>query len=180
MIVPPGCFRCWYFEMPKRQEFLANSFYHVYNRWRYKQELFHDWKDFQRFLWYIDIYKEKCKDDIWLIAYSILPNHFHFVIYCKSDSYKLSYFIWNICASYVRYYKAKYTWDKWISFFESRFKAKLLDSEEYLNQCVHYVEFNALKHWIVDDINQRPFTSFDKIKLNTPYDEILALDWEFS
>ncbi len=56
----------------------------------------------------------------------------------------------------------------------------LLDSEEYLNQCVHYVEFNALKHWIVDDINQRPFTSFDKISDKSPHDEILALDWEFS
>jgi hypothetical protein len=32
----------------------------------------------------------------------------------------------------------------------------------------------------VTDINQRPFTSFDKTKSNAPYDEILTLDWEFS
>ena len=166
--------------MPKRLEFQENCYYHVYNRWRYKQELFHDNKDFQRFLWYISVYQEKCKDDISIVSYSILPNHFHFVIYNKKDSHKISYFIWNICASYVRYYKAKYTWNKWISFFESRFKAKLLDNEDYLNQCIHYVEFNAVKHQLVQDINQWLFTSFDRSNPNrTPNDEILKLDWEF-
>jgi hypothetical protein len=65
--------------------------------------------------------------------------------------------------------------------FGSRFKAKLLDSEKYLNQCVRYVEFNALKHWIVDNIDKRPFTSFDKFKSDkSSYDEILTLDREFS
>lgn len=168
------------FSMPRRIEFEENNYYHVYNRWRYKQELFHDKKDFQRFLWYISIYQEKCKDDISLISYSILPNHFHFVILNKTNSQKISYFIWNICASYTRYYKAKYTCNKGISFFESRFKSKLLDNEKYLNQCIHYVEFNAVKHQLVEDINQWLFTSFDRLNPNrTPNDEILSLDREF-
>lgn len=166
--------------MPKRQQFEENKYYHIYNRWRYKQTLFHDWKDYQRFLGYISTYKEKCKDDLWIVAYCILPNHFHFVLHNKSSSHKISYFIWNICASYTRYHKAKYTANKWVNFFESRFKAKLLDNQEYLDQCIHYVEFNPVKHALTDNIENRLFTSYDKnSKKTSPNQEILALDWEF-
>jgi len=167
-------------KMPKRQEFEENKYYHIYNRWRYKQTLFHDRKDFQRFLWYISTYKEKCKEDVWIVAYCILPNHFHFVLHNKSSSHKISYFVWNICASYTRYYKAKYTASKWLTFFESRFKSKVLNDERYLDQCIHYVEFNPIKHKLTDHIEKRIFTSYDKnSKKTTPNEEILALDWEF-
>jgi REP element-mobilizing transposase RayT len=166
--------------MPRREEFEENQYYHVYNRWLNKQKLFFCWKDFERFLRYITQQQEIYKDKVSIISYSVLPNHFHFVILNKETGFALSEFIWKITSSYGKYIWAKY-WMQWNwKLFESRFKAKLLDSEEYLNQCVHYVEFNAIKHWVVDDINKRPFTSFDKTRWNTPYDEILALDWEFS
>jgi hypothetical protein len=42
------------------------------------------------------------------------------------------------------------------------------------------VEFNAVKHQLVEDINQWLFTSFDRLNPNrTPNDEILSLDREF-
>lgn len=169
------------FIMPRREEFEENQYYHVYNRWLNKQKLFFCRKDFERFLRYITQQQEIYKDKVSIISYSVLPNHFHFVILNKKTGFALSEFIWKITSSYGKYIWAKY-WMQWNwKLFESRFKAKLLDSEEYLNQCIHYVEFNALKHWVVDNIDQRPFSSFDKIKSkNTPYDEILTLDWEFS
>jgi len=151
--------------MPKRLEFQEDNYYHVYNRWLNKQTLFHDMKDFQRFLWYIDIYKEKCKNEIGIVAYCILPNHFHFVILNKTESHKISYFMWNICAAYTRYYKAKYWADKGVLYFESRFKSKLISDEQYLAQCVQYVEYNALKHKLVDKPEDWIFRSDSNSKL---------------
>ncbi|MCF7834797.1 transposase [Candidatus Gracilibacteria bacterium] len=162
--------------MPKRLEFEENAYYHVYNRGLNKQILFHNNKDFQRFLLYLDIYKNKCKKELGIISYCILPNHFHFVLLNKSQSHKISYFIGNICASYTRYYKAKYGADKGVLYFESRFKAKLIDNDEYLQQCIQYVEYNALKHKLVEKGADRIFRSDSGSKLGS---EILDLDWEF-
>ena len=152
LLIHPGA-------MPKRQKFESNTNYHVYNRWLYKQTLFHNDKDLQRFLLYIDRYKEKCKNDLSILAYSILPNHFHLVVNNISDGYRLSYFIWNICAAYARYYKAKYWIEKGKMYFECRFRAKEIIDEEYLHQCVHYVENNPLKHGLVDKVEDRLFRS---------------------
>ena len=165
--------------MPRRLEFQENCYYHVFNRWLNKQELFFCWKDFERFLRYIKEQQNCFKDQLSIISYSILPNHFHFVFLNKEQGFAISQFIWKITASYGKYIWAKY-WKKW-RLFESRFKAKLLDNENYLNQCIHYVEFNAVKHQLVQDINQWLFTSFDKSNPNrTPNDEIMKFDWEFN
>ena len=145
--------------MPKRRSFEENTHYHVYNRWLYKQTLFHTTKDMQRFLLYIDRYKEKCKNDLQILAYCILPNHFHLVVKILTKWYRLSYCIGNICAAYTRYYKSKYSIGKWRVYFEARFNAKEIDDEEYLQQCIHYVENNPVKHGMVDKPEDRLFRS---------------------
>lgn len=166
--------------MPRRDPFLKNQYYHIYNRWLKKSKLFFSFKDFQRFLFYIWEWMEKYRDSIGIVAYCILPNHFHFVMLNKQDWLELSNFISKITSSYAKYLWAKYGLQWWKKLFESRFKAKLLADKEYLDQCIHYVEFNAVKHKLTDHIEKRMFTSYDKnSKKTTPNEEILALDWEF-
>lgn len=160
--------------MPKRRKFETNTHYHVYNRWLYKQTLFHDNKDFQRFLWYIDIYKKKCEKDLDILAYCILPNHFHLVLRNISDGHKLSYFIGNICAAYTRYYKARYWVGKGKKYFESRFNAKGIEDEDYLQQCLYYVENNPVKHGLIDKAENWLFRS----AVSHPGAKIENIDWE--
>ena len=164
--------------MPRRDPFEANTYYHIYNRWLEHQTIFFSDRDFQQFLRYIHENLEKYKNEIWLVAYCLLPNHFHFVVLNKTEWITLSRFVWNICVSYVRWYKTKHQiTTKWQSYFEDRFKSKKLDSEQYLRDCINYVELNAIKHELVDDIQQRAFTSWTGDK--EPQKEILSLDWEF-
>ena len=160
--------------MPKRRKFEENTNYHVYNRWLYKQTLFHNNKDLQRFLWYIDIYKKKCEKDLSILAYCILPNHFHLVVHNISGGHRLSYFIGNICAAYTRYYKAKYAKEKGKMYFECRFKAKEIIDEDYLQQCIQYVENNPLKHGLIDNIKDWIFRSEN----SHPGANIENIDWE--
>lgn len=166
--------------MPRRDPFLKNQYYHIYNRWLKKSKLFFSFKDFQRFLFYIWEWMEKYRDSIGIVAYCILPNHFHFVILNKEEWLQLSNFMSRLTSSYAKYMWTKYGSQTWLRFFESRFKAKLLDNQEYLDQCIHYVEFNPVKHALTDNIENRLFTSYDKnSKKTSPNQEILALDWEF-
>ena len=82
-----------------------------------------------------------------------------------SDGHRLSYFIGNICAAYTRYYKAKYSTGKGKMFFECRFKAKEIIDEEYLQQCIYYVENNPIKHGIVENNDEwlyRSYTSWEE------------------
>ncbi|HOQ79302.1 MAG TPA: hypothetical protein PLW94_03690, partial [Candidatus Absconditabacterales bacterium] len=106
--------------------------------------------------------------------------HFHFVILNKEEGLQLSNFMSRLTSSYAKYMGTKYGSQTGLRFFESRFKAKLLDNQEYLDQCIHYVEFNPVKHALTDNIENRLFTSYDKnSKKASPNQEILALDWEF-
>ena len=125
-------------------------------------------------MWYIDIYKKKCEKDLSILAYCILPNHFHLVVHNLSDWYRLSYFIGNICAAYTRYYKAKYSAEKGKMYFECRFKAKEIIDEEYLHQCIYYVENNPLKHGLVDTADEWLFRS----KVSHPGANIENIDRE--
>jgi REP element-mobilizing transposase RayT len=112
--------------------------------------LFHREEDFERFMRYITRYIEKCKEYFDILAYCILPNHFHFVFHSKIDGYKISYFIGNICSAYIRYYLMKYEMEKGRIYFENRFKCKCIEDDEYLQQCIHYVENNPIKHGLRD------------------------------
>lgn len=160
--------------MPRRRKFKENTHYHIYNRWINKQTLFHTMKDFQRFLWYLDIYKKKCEKDLSILAYCILPNHFHFVVHNITDGHKLSYFIGNICAGYTRYYKVRnWVW-KGKRYFESRFKVKEIEDQEYLQQCIHYVENNPLKHGLIDNLEDWLFKS----TTTHPGAHIENIEWE--
>jgi len=164
--------------MPKRRKFESNIYYHVYNRGLRKQTLFHREEDFEKFMIYTKRYREKCKEDFDILAYCILPNHFHFVFHNKSDGHKISYFIGNICSAYARYYQTKYQIDKGRVYFENRFKCKEINDEEYLQQCIWYVENNPIKHNIVDNINQRLFRSESLLPGAKECDSSLAADLE--
>jgi REP element-mobilizing transposase RayT len=132
-------------------------------------------------LWYIDIYKKKCENDLSILSYCILPNHFHLVVHNISDGHRLSYFIGNICAAYARYYKAKYSKEKGKKYFECRFKAKEILDEEYLQQCIQYVEKNPLKHGLVDNTKDWLFRSenlHNRACLPQVGANIENIDWE--
>lgn len=164
--------------MPRRLPFEENTYYHIYNRGYKHQSIFFSDKDFERFLRYMDQHLQKYKEEIWLIAYCLLPNHFHLVLLSKKEWFAISSFIGVVTMTYLKYLSAKYGVEKagtW--FFESRFKAKKIDSEQYLNDCINYVEFNALKHQLVDSPHQRAFSSRDHKKDYKK--EMLTVDWEF-
>lgn len=155
-----------------------NWYYHVYNRWFDKQIIFKNDADFERFYKIIIKYSnlEKYKD-IKIFSYSFMPNHFHFVI--SNPGAELSSFIWNIQNSYAKYFNLKNN-RKW-QLFEWRFKAKLIKDDDYLEKCLAYVNFNPIKHKIVDNIDNYKWTSYhqiDKSKIEK-YKDLILDELEF-
>jgi len=141
--------------------------HHVYNRWLEKMTIFKDKSDFHRFYKLVAKYSRLDKyAEVKILSFSFLPNHFHFIV--NNPGVEISSFFWDIQNSYAKYFNIKY-WRKW-QLFEWRFKAKLISDQDYLEQCLAYVNFNAVKHWIVDKIEDYEWTSYhhfvDKPKID--------------
>lgn len=151
--------------MPIRQIPLeTHNIYHIYNRWLEKQLLFRADKDYKRFLTtikrYSDIYTW-----IKIYSYCLLPNHFHMVISSSKSGLEISDFMRKLQQWYAMYFKTTTSPDLKSKgqLFEWRFKAKLIKDEDYLAKCLSYINYNAVKHWIVDDINKYPWSSYHQL-----------------
>lgn len=68
-----------------------------------------------------------------------MPNHFHFLLRQDSDV-PLTSFMLRLGTSYAKYFNIKYV--QVGSLFQDRFKAKLVENDEYLLQLSRYIHRN--------------------------------------
>lgn len=156
--------------MPVRPyDFVYDQPYHIYNRGANKQKLFYSDKDYQRFLENIGKYHQRFPT-ITFLAYCLLPNHFHFVLQettpegqnVPAHTTHISQFMNLIQQSYALYFNRAHKQQKKKKgpVFDGRFQARVIRTEQHLYQTQNYVEFNALKHRVVSDPHQWPYSSF--------------------
>ena len=152
--------------MPRRH--FEEGYYHIYNRGFKKMTILKTQKDYEKI--YLKIIELLNKDDfkqIKILSYAFLPNHFHFIVNLVPipgsaiPGLTISKFFGSFQGSYAKYFNIKNE-RKW-QVFEWRFKAKLIDNEEYFEKCMAYVNFNPVKHWIIDKIEDWPYISLHSI-----------------
>jgi len=126
--------------MPYRDPiFFEGGYYHVYSRGSEKRVIFLDRADRERFLNRLKEYKEEHQVDI--ICYCLMPNHYHLLL--KQKTHKpVSVFISRLNLSYAMYFNKRY--DRVGPLFQSRFKAKNIDNDEYLIHLSRYIHLNPL------------------------------------
>lgn len=120
--------------------------------------MFSNSDDYKTFILYV-IENLLAYSTISISAYSILPDHFHFMVKNNESWYKLSDFMRRIQVSYAMWFKRKYNENnRGVPVFEWRFKAKqieLNDIEDYES----YISFDPIYHELVEDIRDWPYTS---------------------
>lgn len=142
--------------MPYRKDRLVTGhFYHVYNRGVEKRHIFVDKQDYQTFLsiiqWYLredterpvlsKIPKASLKGEVSLICYCLMPNHFHFLLQQIQDN-GITQLMHAAITAYSMYFNRKYK--RVGPLFQGRFKAKLVENDEYLLQVSKYIHRNPL------------------------------------
>lgn len=150
--------------MSRNLNISINEFYHIYNRGNDKREIFRNEIDYVRFqtLLYLcnniksihigdyinasvsikkllSLAREETLVDIG--AYCLMPNHFHLLIKEKIGG-GTSLFMQKLSTAYTMYYNKKY--NKTGSLFGGRFKAKHLDSDQYLKYQYSYIHLNPV------------------------------------
>jgi len=127
--------------MPQRKPiFLKDGYYHVYNRGHNKQNIFLNYKDYTRYLVRIEKYKEI--HPITLLCYCLMPNHIHLILRQESDE-PIEVFIHRLHTAYTMFFNKKY--ERVGSVFQGRFKAKLIESDEYLLHVSRYIHLNPIE-----------------------------------
>lgn len=145
--------------------FSTGEYYHIYNRGTDKRNIFmepHDYKRFDALLYAcnstesVDITKhfrqgrsftelfdiDRGEQLVDIIAYCLIPNHFHLLIRERSEG-GIQKFMMKLSTGYSMYFNKKNK--RTGALFESRFKAKYIDSDEYLKYLIAYIHLNPIK-----------------------------------
>jgi len=159
--------------MPFRKTvFTNNYYYHLYNRGVERRNIFENNKDYQTFLEILTYYltpdkteapavfsrtpQVKISHSVSLLCYCLMPNHFHFLVKQEKDNGIVS-FMHALGITYSKYFNNKYK--RIGSLFQGRFKAKLVDKEEYLLQLSKYIHLNPKKIYH-KELAIYPFSSY--------------------
>ena len=86
-----------------------------------------------------------------IIAYCIMPTHFHIVVKQLLDS-GIETFMSRISNSYSHYYNTKHT--RHGSLFSSRYRSVMIITDEQLVHTVRYVHLNPITSYVVKDFDE--------------------------
>jgi putative transposase len=153
--------------------FEPGEFYHIYNRGNNKQVIFFCEQNYSFFL-------RKVRDQLVpvcdIVAYCLMPNHFHFLIKANSNGLKernsfggnpmqeLAYRIGILLSSYSQAVNKQRNTSG--SLFQQRTNARILNEMKggsqvsYFEQCFHYIHQNPLVGGLVKDISAWPYSSY--------------------
>jgi REP element-mobilizing transposase RayT len=123
---------------PPRKEY-AGALYHVTCRGNGRGQIFFDGQDAERF-------RSQLADglktyDVVLYAYAIMPNHYHLLV--RTRQANLGRFMQRLNTSYALY--SRYKHRKPGHRLEGRYKAKLVQGDDYLVTLTRYIHLNPVK-----------------------------------
>mgnify|MGYP000265307631 CR=1 FL=1 len=158
---------CYSIKMPGRNTikvYVADSYYHLYNRGWNRTELFLDNEDYGYFEFLLsrhlspEIVKDKQGREyphhypiIHLNAYCLMPNHFHLLTY-QTDESGIKKLASSVLTAYTMYFNKKYR--RRGPLFENTYKAVRVDNDEYLMHITRYIHLNHKRY------TSWPFSSY--------------------
>jgi putative transposase len=134
----------------------AGFTYHVLNRGNARSQVFHKPADFDAF---VQIMCEaSARLPMRLLAYCVMPNHFHLVVRPNADG-DLSRWMQWLLTTHVRRYLAHYGHSGHV--WQGRFKAFAIQDDNHLVTVVRYVERNPLRAGLVQRAEDWPWSSLN-------------------
>ncbi len=154
--------------MLRKAPLLSGETYHVYNRGAHKYATFTDESDYRRFSALLhlanhsgpillreilgrkkhrgrfsgEVFAERPdKSFVDLLAYSLMPNHFHLVMRQRRDN-GITKFMQKLTVSYSMYFNTKYGHSGVL--FQGRFKSSHIDTEPYFRWIFSYIHLNPV------------------------------------
>jgi putative transposase len=131
--------------MPRgARDALGGYCYHVLNRGNGRGTVFHKQADFAAFATLLRQAGERV--DVRLLAYCLLPNHFHLLLWPRADGDLSAYMMW-LTTAHVRRYHRHYHSSGHV--WQGRFRSFPIQEDEHLLTVHRYIERNAVRAGLV-------------------------------
>ncbi len=151
--------------------FVSGQYYHVYNRGVDKRIVFLRYGHYRRFTTTIDTilktgsatprltYNQSLalKLKVEIIAYALMPNHYHFLIKQLMDD-GITEFMHKLDTSYTKYINLNLR--RTGRLFENTFKAKRLENDEMFLHVARYIHLNPVIARLVPSLELWPWSSY--------------------
>jgi putative transposase len=121
---------------------LGNYVYHVINRANDRQQIFDSPMDYKDFEYLLNEFRETY--DIRILAYIVMPNHWHLVLYPKNDGDLGRAMHW-LTTSHVRRHHAKNNTVGNGHLYQGTYKSFMVETDEHYLTVLKYVERNAVR-----------------------------------
>ncbi len=163
--------------MPRQPRFVLPGYpQHVIQRGNNRAAIFLDKEDYKVFSEYL---MEACDlHDCRVHAYVWMTNHVHMLLTPFTED-GISKTLQSLGRKYVQYFNRKYL--RTGTLWEGRYRATIVDSENYLFACYRYIELNPVRANIVFHPKEYPWSSYHANALGQsddlvhPHDEYYAL-----
>ena len=154
--------------MTKTRLFIKNAYYHIYARGNQKQKVFIGRDDFEFYLMQLKHYKRKYS--FRLYGYCLMPNHIHLMGEPLFPE-KISQFMQCLQRSYTAYYNEKY--NKVGHLWQGKFKIKVIVKDEYVIDCISYIEGNPVRAELTKGPRDYAFSSYLERNLSSNNPKLL-------
>jgi putative transposase len=154
-------------------KFECGDVYHIFNQGNNRETLFNNHDDYCKF---IQLSKEYVIPYCDMLAWCLLPNHFHFMVHANQNSTiphkqgglvldKLTNGYRSLLSAYSHDYNKRN--DRSGALFRPKTKAKNISTPllkltgvDYPLNCFYYVHQNPRRHKLVKDLSLWPYSSF--------------------
>jgi REP element-mobilizing transposase RayT len=155
------------------QPLIEGEYFHIYNRGINGEDIF---KEQRNYYYFLQQYINYCSDVFETLAYALLKNHFHLLVYVRENvtvpkhnsdgtvrltaSKQLSHFFNSYAQSINK------SFNRTGSLFDSPFERKIVSDDNYITSLIYYCHYNAQLHEFVNDFKDWEFSSYHTILHN--------------
>lgn len=158
---------------PLRIEY-PGAFYHVMHLGNAHADIFLSDRDREKFLQYLSNSVERY--ELKIHTYCLMTNHYHLLV--ETSQPNLSQAMKWINVSYAAYFNRKRQRSGHL--FQGRFKAIVVDADEYLKQLSRYIHLNPVRAKMVDHLKDYKWSSYPSISGYKKVPEWLEVGWLLS
>ena len=128
---------------------------HVIQRGNNRDVIFADDSDYGIYL--DKLHEATTRFGCTLHAYVLMTNHTHLLLTPATDK-AIGHVMQSLGRGYVQYFNYRYR--RTGTLWEGRYKATLIDVEQYLLTCYRYIELNPVRAGMVSDPGDYPWSSY--------------------
>ena len=153
---------------------IGGEIYHCINRAVGRQTIFKENKDYKLF----ESILQEVVDitGMRILAYSIMPNHFHLVLYPENNG-DLSDFMKRITVTHTQRYRANTQTVGEGPLYQGRYKSFLIQNDNHLLTVLRYVERNPLTANLTQDVLSWEYGSVYRRYKGTSKEKKLLFPW---